>query len=392
MSRPLDGIRVLDFGAFVAGPYCGTILASLGAEVVKVESPRGGDPFRRGEGARNAYFNQMNAGKKSLAVDLKTPEGIALIKALVPSFDVLIENTRPGKMAALGLGPDDLRAINPELVYSSVSGFGDGGPWRDRAAYDTIGLSMSGFLSIMSDKDNTRLAGTCIGDLTTALVSVIGIVTGLVGRFKQGSGTEVRTSLLEAMTTITVDAMTQYFETGETPHRESRHPSAQSFALKTADGQAIAVHMSSSPKFFKGMMTAIERTDLLEDPRFATYDDRRTHYFELRPMVEEAFLKHDRDEWERRLIANDVPYAPVVTPDELTEHEQMEWLDMYEPPREDGLRLLRAPMRFEGERPANTVGAPEIGQNSREGALTVLPEAKVDKLIEAGVIAQAPAA
>ena len=118
MSRPLDGIRVLDFGAFVAGPYCGTILASLGAEVVKVESPRGGDPFRRGEGARNAYFNQMNAGKKSLAVDLKTPEGIALIKALVPSFDVLIENTRPGKMAALGLGPDDLRAINPGCWYT----------------------------------------------------------------------------------------------------------------------------------------------------------------------------------------------------------------------------------------------------------------------------------
>ncbi|MBN9675666.1 CaiB/BaiF CoA transferase family protein [Salipiger bermudensis] len=393
-TRPLDGIRVLDFGAFVAGPYCGTILAALGADVVKVESPRGGDPFRRGEGAKNAYFNQMNAGKKSLAVDLKRPEGIALIKALLPGFDVLIENTRPGKMAALGLGSDAARAINPDLVYSSVSGFGDGGPWRDRAAYDTIGLSMSGFLSIMSDKDNTRLAGTCIGDLTTALVSVIGIVTGLVGRFKgtgQG-GSEVKTSLLEAMTTITVDAMTQYFETGETPHRESRHPAAQSFALKTSDGQAITLHMSSSPKFFKGMLSAIERTDLLEDPRFATYDDRRAHYFELRPVVEAAFLKHDRDEWERRLIANDVPYAPVVTPDELTEHEQMQWLDMYEPPRDDGLRLLRAPMRFDGARPANHVGAPEVGQNSREVALEVLPEAEVEALIEAGVIAQAPAA
>ena len=332
----------------------------------------------------------MNAGKKSLAVDLKSPEGVALIKALLPNFDVLIENTRPGKMAAMGLGANVVKAINPSMVYASVSGFGDGGPWRDRAAYDTIGLSMSGFLSIMSDEGNVKLAGTCIGDLTTALVLVIGIVSSLVGRERGGQGgVAIQTSLLEAMTTITIDAMTQNFESGHSPHRESRHPAAQSFALKTADGGAIAVHMSSSQKFWEGFAKAMDRADLVANPSFATYADRKQNYFDLRPIVEAEFLRRDRDEWERRLIAADVPFAPVVTGQELPDHPQMQWLDVYEPPRADGLRLVRPPWRFDGARSGQPHGAPELGQHSREVAQGVLDPQAVERLIAAGVIAQA---
>ena len=388
--KPLTGIRVLDFGAFVAGPYCGTILAGLGAEVVKVEPTKGGDAFRRGKGVEDPYFVQMNAGKKSLAVDLKSPDGVALIKSLLPGFDVLIENTRPGKMAAMGLGPEVVKAINPSLIYASVSGFGDGGPWRDRAAYDTIGLSMSGFLSIMSDDGDVKLAGTCIGDLTTALVLVIGIVSSLVGRERGGQkGVAIQTSLLEAMTTITIDAMTQSFETGHSPHRESRHPSAQSFALKTADNAAITVHMSSSQKFWEGFAKAMDRPDLTTDPRFLTYADRKQNYFDLRSIAEAEFLQHDRDEWERRLIAADVPFAPVVTGQELPEHPQMKWLDAYEPPREDGLRLVRPPWRFDGTRSDQPNGAPELGQHSREVASSVLEPDEVERLIARGIISQA---
>jgi crotonobetainyl-CoA:carnitine CoA-transferase CaiB-like acyl-CoA transferase len=390
-TKPLAGIRVLDFGAFVAGPYCGTILASLGAEVVKVEPPKGGDAFRRGKGIEDPHFVQMNAGKKSLAVDLKSPDGVALIRSLLPNFDVLIENTRPGKMAAIGLGPEIVKAINPSMIYASVSGFGDGGPWRDRAAYDTIGLSMSGFLSIMSDENNVKLAGTCIGDLTTALVLVIGIVSALVGRERDAGqdGVTIQTSLLEAMTTITIDAMTQSFESGRSPSRESRHPSAQSFALKTADNAAIAVHMSSSQKFWEGFAAAMERPDLVADPRFRSYADRKQNYFELRPIVEAEFLKRERDEWERRLIAADVPFAPVVTGQELPDHPQMKWLDIYEPARDDGLRLVRPALRFNGERSGQPAGAPELGQHSREVAESVLAPEDVEQLIARGVITQA---
>ncbi|MBF9032675.1 CoA transferase [Rhodobacterales bacterium HKCCE2091] len=389
-SRPLEGIRVLDFGAFIAGPYAASILSMLGAEVVKVEPPKGGDAFRRGLGTADPYFIQSNAGKKSLAVDLKSPDGLALVKALLPSFDVLIENSRPGVMERLGLGADTVRAINPAIVYSSVSGFGDGGPWRDRAAFDTIGLSMSGFLSIMGDEGEAKLAGTCIGDLATALVSVIGILAGLLGRVRSDddTGTEVRSSLLEAMTTITVDAMTQAFETGRNPHRESRHPSAQSFALKCADGAALTVHMSGSQKFWEGFARAMDRADLIGDPRFLTYNDRRANYFELRPIAQAEFARHDRDEWLRRLTANDVPHAPLVTGLELTEHPQMQWLDMYDPPRPDGLRLSRAPWRFDGERGGKSGDAPEIGAHTREVALTVLAADEVDRLIAAGVLAE----
>jgi len=343
-KKPLSGIRVLDFGSYLAGPYAGAILASLGADVVKVEFARGGDPFRRGVGTKDPYFIQMNAGKKSLAVDLKSPDGIALIKALVPHFDVLLENTRPGKMAALGLGADDILELNPTMIYSSVSGFGEGGPWRDRAAYDTIGLSMSGFLSIMSNEGDVQLAGTCIGDLTGGLVMVIGVLSGLVGRglSPDRSGLQVQTSLLEAMSAITIDAMTYLFESGNNPSRESRHPTAQSFSLKTSDGAAIALHLSGSEKFWLALLKAMDRPDLADDPRFSRYNDRKAHYYELRPIIEAEFRKFDRAEWERRLIEADVPYAPVLTAEELPNHPQMKWLDMYERKKVASARHWRA--------------------------------------------------
>ncbi len=388
-SKPLAGIRVLDFGAFVAGPYAATLLAVLGAEVVKVEPPRGGDAFRRGQGTKDPFFNQMNAGKKSIAVDLKTPEGVALIKALLPGFDVLIENGRPGVMDRLGLGSEVVRAINPQIVYSSSSGFGDGGPWRDRAAFDTIGLAMSGFLSIMSNEDQPKLAGTCIGDLATALVAVIGIVAALLGRERGGTGSEVKTSLLEAMTTITIDAMTQTFQTGQNPHRESRHPAAQSFALKCADGGAIAVHMSGSQKFWEAFTRAIGREDLRKDPRFVTYEDRKAHYFALRPIVEAEFVGKSRAEWERLLQEADVPHAPIVTGLELPDHPQMQWLDMFEPAGPDGLRMARAPWRFDDVRSGKPNAAPELGRDTRDIAARVLPPDEVERLIGLGVLVQA---
>lgn len=389
-TKPLSGIRVMDFGNYVAGPYAGAIFATLGAEVIKVEHPRGGDPFRRGIEAADPYFIQMNAGKKSIAVDLKSAKGKALIKSMLPKFDVVIENTRPGKMASLGLGPDDIRAINPNIVYASVSGFGEGGPWRDRAAYDTIGLSMSGFLSIMSDADKPQLAGTCVGDLTGGLALVIGVLAQLVGRgFKPGGeGGVVQTSLLEAMSMITIDAMTQFFETGNIPSRETRHPVAQSFSPKTADGAAFAIHLSGSEAFWQKLTVAMEREDLLDDPRFKTYNDRKKHYFELRPIVLNEFLQRDKETWEKRLTDADVPYAPLVNAKELIEHPQMQHLDMYEP-MNDGVRLVRTPWRFEGERSQRDFVAPLIGEHSRDVAAMVLSEAEIEELVAEGTLVQA---
>jgi len=387
-TKPLAGIRVLELGAYISGPYAGSILASLGADVVKVEPP-GGDAFRRGAGIKSPYFVQYNSGKRSLAVNLKDPEGIALVKSLLPSFDVLIENSRPGKTASLGLSSKECLAINPHLIYSAASGFGDGGPWRDRAAYDSMGQSMGGYYSIMNDDGHPRLTGTCVGDLITAITAAMGILAGLVGRGNDPArkGILTQTSLLEAMSTLTIDAMTQYHETGTAPTRESRHPQAQNFCLLTASGESITLHLSSSEKFWQSLARAMERPDLIRDPRFATYYDRMENYFDLLPIIEAEFLKHPAQEWEQRLIAQDVPFAPVLTMETLTNHPQTRWLDMYEE-KYNGHVLVRTPWRFFGKRAPRSVHVPEVGEHSREVALEVLPAHRVEELVARGVLIQ----
>ena len=387
-ATPLKGIRVLELGAYIAGPYCGSLLASLGADVVKVESPSG-DAFRRGVGTESHYFVQYNAGKRSIAVNLKDPRGVDLIKSMLPHFDVFIENSRPGKTAQLGLGPDVCHAINPSLVYSTASGFGDGGAWRDRAAYDSIGQSMGGFYSVMSEAGAPQLSGTCIGDLITAISSTMGILAGLVGRglHPEERGTLTQTSLFEAVSTLTIDAMTQYTETGTAPTRQSRHPQAQNFCLLTASGNALTLHMSSSQKFWLALTRAMEREDLADDPRFKGYYERMENYFELKPIIEAEFLKRSRDEWEERLVTQDVPFAPVLTMEDLADHPQTEYLQMMEPER-DGMVLVRGPWRFHGERPTRDVKAPEVGEHSRELASEFCAGEELEQLIEAGVIIQ----
>ena len=184
--------------------------------------------------------------------------------------------------------------------------------------------------------------------------------------------------------------MTQFFETGVTPTRESRHPQAQNFCLATASGGSITLHLSSSQKFWQALAGAIDRADLIEDPRLATYYDRMANYFALKPIVEAEFLKHPREDWEARLVAADVPFAPTLTLAEVTTHPQSQWLDMLEP-EHDGKTLLRPPWRFFGERPDRPFRAPHIGEHSREVALQVLPAAEVDRLVAEGVLLQATA-
>lgn len=384
-SRPLDGIRVLEIGAYIAGPYCGALLRALGAEVVKIE-PKGGEPFRRGGGNRDPYFRQYNAGKHSVVVDLKAPEGLALVRALLPKFDVLLENNRAGALDRLGLGAEACREINPRLVYASVSGFGDGGPLRDRPAYDTIGQTISGFYAMMNDPGETKMMGGASADLMTALTTTMGILAALLGRERSqdGRGSLMQTSLMEAMSGLTVDSITYYFERDETPTRQSRHPQGQGYCVPTSDG-AITVHNSVSDKFFGNLVTAIGRPELKEDPRFVTYQGRLQHYQELNAVYAAEFSRRTRAEWIERLTAADVPHAPMLSVEEVVKHPQTEWLGLLEPER-DGLALVRPPLSFDGIRPDRNFPAPHAGEHSRTVAAEVLPAAEVEALIAKGVI------
>jgi crotonobetainyl-CoA:carnitine CoA-transferase CaiB-like acyl-CoA transferase len=383
--KPLTGIRILELGGYISLPYATSLLCALGADVVKVEKPGTGDDFRRGDNDRSLYFIQHNAGKRSLSVDLKSPAGVALVKALIPRFDVLLENLRPGKLDAIGLSQAECMALRPDLVYGSLTGFGNGGPLASRPAYDTIGQSFGGLYSLLADAGSAQLSGTIFADLVTGLSTATGVLAALVGRAVSGSGQHVETSIMEAVSTLTVDAMTQYFDIGHDPTRESRHPQAQNFCLRTASGDYLAVHLSSSQKFWRNLCEAIDRPELADDPRFDTYKTREAHYFELVPVVEAEFIRKSAEEWEKLLTAFDVPYAPVLTMSRLAAHPQTEWLGLMEPER-DGVSLVRPPWRFGGERPDRTGRAPRVGQHSREIAGEVYSDARVAALIEDGVL------
>lgn len=385
-NKPLTGIRVLEFGGYIAAPYATSILASLGADVVKVERPVTGEDFRRGMDDQSPYFIQYNGGKRSLSVDLKTPEGIALIKELIPKFDVIVENIRPGKMDALGLGKADCALLRPDIVYVSVTGFGNGGPLAQRPAYDMIGQAFGGIISVLSDAGNMQATGTCLADLITGLSTATGVLAALVGRVHAPGAQHVETSIAEAVSAITVDAVTQLFENRSVdPSRQTRHPQALTFCLKTAGKEFITVHVSSSQKFFESLIQAVGRPELKTDPRFATYTARVENYFELAPIIAEEFLKKPAADWEGLLIEFDVPFSPVNTISQLRTDPQMQWLDLYEPER-NGVTQVRPPWRFDGARPARDVPAPKVGQHTRELAAEVYDVARVDDLIGEGIL------
>ncbi|MCX4095576.1 CaiB/BaiF CoA transferase family protein [Nocardia sp. alder85J] len=383
--KPLAGIRILEIGGYISLPFATSMLCALGAEVVKVEKPVHGEDFRRHQNDGSPYFRQYNTGKRSLSVDLKRPEGIAVIKALVPKFDVVLENLRPGKLAAMGLGPEDCKALRPDLIYGSVTGFGSGGPLADRPAYDTIGHAFGGLYSLFSDEGHPQLAGGLSADLVTGLVTATGVLAALVGRLRTGAGPQLETSIMEAVSTLTADGISQLFELGADPTRRSRHPQAQNFCVCTASGEYLAVHLSSSQKFWQALCVAMEREDLLTDPRFAEYRPREANYTELAEIVADEFAKQSVQHWDRVLTARDVPFAPVLTMSGYLAHEQVRWLDLVEP-QADALAVLRPPWRFDGERPDRKGVAPRVGSDSRAVCAEVCTAEQIADLVAAGIV------
>ncbi|NKQ55548.1 CoA transferase [Amycolatopsis sp. K13G38] len=384
-EKPLAGIRVLEIGGYISLPYATALLCGLGAEVVKVEKPGVGEDFRRQMDDRSPYFVQFNTGKRSLAVDLKNPDGVEFVKSLVPHFDVVLENLRPGKIIALGLGPDVCRALKPDLVYGSVSGFGSGGPLEQRPAYDSIGQAYGGLYSLLSDAGSYQLAGGASADLVTALCTVTGVLAALCGKASSGRGSHVETSMMESISALTIDAITLYCDSGVNPSRQSRHPQGQVFCLKTSSGDYLAVHLSSSQKFFEALCDAIGRPDVAADPRFAAYNARQEHYFQFAGILETEFAKKPATYWEAQLTEHDVPFAPVLSISEYLDHPQTEWLDLLTRDRDDVV-LVRPPWKFDGERPDRAIDAPRVGGDTREIAAEVLDGDRIEHLVQAGVL------
>ncbi len=370
MTAALEGIRVLELASYVTGPYAAALLGDLGADVVKLEEPERGDPFRSwGEGGYSPTFCSVNRNKRSVALDLRGGPGQAALARLIETSDVLIQNYRPGVAERLGFGWEQAERRNPRLVYCSLTGFGSSGPYRDRPGYDTVGQAMSGLLSLLTDLGEPRPVGISLSDHLAGVFAGYGILAALHARERTGRGQLVETSLLQATVSFLAENAARYFASGHNPTRESRIRLAQVYAFRAGDGLPFVVHLSSPPKFWEGLSRAVGRPELAVDGRFDTRARRAESYSELRMELQEIFRTAPRAHWLGRLEAEDVPCSPLNTLEEAFADPQVRHLGLrsaIEHPRR-GLVELVSPGVSLGETPLSLrLPPPELGEHTQE--------------------------
>ena len=318
MGGALAGIKIVEAASYVTGPFASQLLADLGAEVIKVEEPARGDPFR-GWGERNyaATFCSLNRNKKSVTIDFRTDEGRDVMVKLLTRADVFIQNFRPGVLDRRGLGYDDIKKLNAKIVYCSISGFGPKGPYRDMPGYDTIGQARSGLLSLLTDPGKPQGMGISFSDHLTGMYACYGVLGALMNRMLTGEGQHVETSLLRASVSFIAENAARYFETGHVPRRKHRTTTAGVFAFEDQDGLAFVLHMSSPDKFWLGLFEVVGKPEWANDPRFNNRKVRVENYDALNEQLAPIFRSGKREDWLRRLIAKDVPAAPINTLEEV---------------------------------------------------------------------------
>jgi len=377
MSGALNGVRVVEFASYVAGPYAGMMLADMGAEVIKIEQPGTGDPFRDwGDGGYSPTFEALNRNKKSVVIDLKTESGLAQVRALIGSADVLIENFRSGVMDRMGLSYEAMAAENERLIYCSITGFGTTGPYRDRPGYDTVGQGMGGLLSLMTELDDPRPVGYSFSDHFAGIAASQGVLAALFSRERTGKGQKIETSLLQSTVSLTGENAARYFYDGRVPDRAERTRLAQVYAFVDRNKRGFVVHLSSPPKFWKGLLGAIDRPDLAKDPRFATRVDRMTNYDALRMVLAEIFATRTRKEWLTVLGEHDVPAGPLNTLAEVFDDPQVKHLGLkqtLEHPTEGTVSLVGGGYHMSETPLTIRTPAPSLGQHDKEilGALGI---------------------
>ena len=361
----LKGVRIVEQGTFITGPCTGMMLADLGADVIKVESPDG-DPYRAYQGGNySPHFQAYNRNKRSLALDLKQPGDRTLFDTLIREADVFIQNFRPGTADRLGAGAKRLQELNPKLVYCSISGFGADGPYVDRPSYDSVAQALSGFLSVVVDEDRPRFLGPALADAITGIYAAYGVLGALFERSRTGHGRVVEVSMLEAMAHFAVEPFAAYFALGTVPRSADRPRLAQAHILRTKDGGLIAIHLSSLEKFWTGLIAAIEAPQLATDPRFATRLARIDNYDDLGRELDRLFTQRTVEEWVVRLGKNDVPFAPINRVDAVVKDPQVQHLGIMVPidNPQAARQSVRPAVQFDGQRASSVRAAPLINEH-----------------------------
>lgn len=397
MGGALEGIRILDLGWVLAGPFCTMILGDLGAEVIKIEKPGVGD-LARGNGPfignESSYFMSVNRNKKSLTIDLRKTGGKDLFLRLVEQADAVVENFVPGTMKDLGLDYVTVSGRNPRIIYASLSGFGQDGPYAGKRALDIVVQAMGGMMSITGEPDGPPVKpGASLADITAGLYTAIGILTALYEREKSGKGQYLDISMLDCQLSVLENALARYFATGETPRRVgNRHPVYSPFqSFETADGYLALALVGGTRNQWQLFCAQIDRVDLMDDERYQTGESRTEHYAELEPIICEILKTQPTSYWLDKLDEVGIPCGPVNSIDEVASNPQVQARDMIvDVPHttlgtvkavNSPLKLSRTPGRIE-------TAAPALGENTRALLQNILglTGEELDRLSDNGII------
>ncbi|MBM3404949.1 MAG: CoA transferase [Bacteroidetes bacterium] len=396
MMLPLENIKILDLSRVLAGPYCTMILSDLGAEVIKVEIPETGDdsrsfgPFLNGQ---SLYFLSINREKKSISLNLKTERGKELLKELVKKVDVLVENYRPGTMEKLGLGYEELKKINPSLIYAASSGYGHTGPSSQKASYDILAQAMGGVMSITGwpDAPPTRV-GMSLGDITASLYTAIGILAAIHQRTTTGLGQKVDIAMLDCQVSILENAITRYQVEGSSPQPlGNRHPTITPFqAFKASDGYFVIA--AGNDGLWAKLCEVLGRNELINDPRFSTNKLRTQNIEPLNAELGVTFATRSATEWIEAIDQAGIPCGPINTIDEVMADKQVLSRNMIvdvDDPKAGKVKIAGNPIKMSYllEKPYRDP-APDIGEHNDDiySGLLYLSSSEIDLLRENKVI------
>jgi len=382
MTKPLEGLKVLELARILAGPWVGQLLADLGADVVKVERPGAGDdtrgwgpPFIEGvDGAdlSAAYFHSCNRGKRSIAVDFETPEGQDLVRRLAAHADVVVENFKVGGLKKYGLDYESLRAINPRLVYCSITGFGQNGPYAARAGYDFMIQGMGGIMDLTGDPEGEpQKIGVAFADIFTGVYSVVGVLSALRHRDQTGEGAHLDMALLDVQTSVLANQAMNYLASGRAPRRMGNaHPNIVPYQVfPVADGHVI-VAVGNDGQFAR-FVAVLGQPELAQDERFRTNAGRVRHRADLVPILTQLTLRTNRDALLSALEKQGVPAGPINTVADVFADPQViargMRIDLPAPASKEGvIPSVRSPIVLNGEPMAASRPSPRLGEHTEE--------------------------
>lgn len=382
MTKPLEGLKVLELARILAGPWVGQLLADLGADVVKVERPGSGDdtrgwgpPFVEGADGSDlsaAYFHSCNRGKRSIAADFETPEGQDLVRKLAAHADVVIENFKVGGLKKYGLDYESLKAINPRLVYCSITGFGQNGPYASRAGYDFMIQGIGGIMDLTGDPEGEpQKIGVAFADIFTGVYSVVGILAALRRRDVSGEGAHLDMALLDVQTSVLANQAMNYLASGKSPRRMGNaHPNIVPYQVFPVSDGHVIVAVGNDGQFAR-FVAVLGQPDLAQDERFRTNALRVRHRTELVPLLTELALKTTRDALLSALEEQGVPAGPINTVADVFADPQVVArsmrIDLPAPKAKGGtIPSVRSPIVLDGEPMAASRPSPQLGEHTEE--------------------------